>query len=541
MSLITTDQWTTASGTAHINSTRPRFAVTFTGNGNPLQKVSFKLRLYTAGTPANVQAEIYSISGSNLPATLLATSTPISSSTIPNGALTWIDFVFDGTFTPVNGTKYFVAIARPSGDPVIELNVGNANGYILVRMEGSNWMYHDVGVDLATNFIVYTSSGGNSGGGGCNCDWNGNEIDQPITVRSAYLKLYNYQSDANSQPDQGLWSWSVRDWLYGGDKIGGVATQYPPGADVLKNIGIRLFNNKPSTPEGSWWNNLHNIVILSNSDPEEKGSPALGVTKHFFVRGDFIVRGPLNSHEGIITLHGNGVNRIGSTNYPATPGDFKTGWNIGWGPREGGAPFILLAEGGDYNLINKQGGNEAASTLLIVTNNEPTIHDPPLGLPGYSLGYPNSGAYKWGHLEAGNITAHGTLYAENLHADNITGIQKGHIAIPSNHPTDYIDVTFTTPFPTGYNPVVICTPIDGGGRSISITITNLPGQPTNNFRTGFRAYASIAIVTGQHNHKFGTVGTRQNGAVASIAIPYHRSVELDGIGHILDSADNQQN
>jgi hypothetical protein len=462
-------------------------------------------------------------------------------------------FLFSGTFRVESGTTYKLAIKR---DPT--------------SGTGSNIWVHDASTGSSSRFCIIWGSTFSG-------HWDGGQVDSPITIRDNYMKLYNFQADADTaaQTDP-VYSWSVRDWLYGGDTINGLATLKPPGAEESKNIGLRFV-----TPNGGIWSNLHNIAISNVS-------PALGVTKHFFIRGDFIVRGPLNSHEGIIVLHGNGINH--SNQQPATPGNFKTGWNIGWGPRKGGAPFIWLAEGGDYLDDAKQGGNAAASTLLIVTNNDVNKQEPPEDIPGYRL-WPDgqvtvTKAYKWGHLEAGKITSHdivhtdfigpvvplrfvenpsglqafldGTqievftslvpsssgrtvknlgdptkqwdnLYVKNLHVSGSSGTKKGTVSITNSNGT--ADVYFATPFPSGSTPVIVCTPIDNGGRSISIVIGLLPGQ--SNYQNGFRAYASISVVTGSHNHKTATLGSRSSSTTFNAN--QYRPIDIGGVGGLLYS------
>jgi hypothetical protein len=366
--------------------------------GNDMFVREATMHIERNGTPTNV-AYIMQILDAN--DKVLDTSQPYSIQNLVNefgSALRGEPrFLFNGTFRVESGTTYKLAIRR---DP--------SSG------TGSNIYVHDATTGSSSRFCIIWGSTYSG-------HWDGGQVSSPITIRDDYMKLYYLQADANTaaQTDP-IYSWSVRDWLYGGDTINGVATLKPPGAEETPNIGLRFV-----TPNGGLWSNLHNIAI-SNA------TPALGVTKHFFIRGDFIVRGPLNSHEGIIVLHGNGINH--DNQQPATPGNFKTGWNIGWGPRKGGAPFIWLAEGGDYLDDAKQGGNAAASTLLIVTNNDKTQQEPPEDIPGYRL-WPDgqvtvTKAYKWGHLEAGKIISHDIVHTDFIgpvvplrFVDNPSGLQ----------------------------------------------------------------------------------------------------------------------
>ncbi|MCL2643779.1 MAG: hypothetical protein FWD52_09835, partial [Candidatus Bathyarchaeota archaeon] len=331
MSTVIADQWTSASGVAHINGTRPRFAVTFTGNGNPITKVSFKLKLYTAGTAANVQAEIYSVA-SNLPATLLATSTPILSSMIPSGTLTWMEFVFDGTFTPVNGTKYYAAIARPTGNPIIELNTGSASGYTLARMEVSNWVLHD---DV-TNFIVYTSG---SGGGGCSCDWNnvpfihlkGNMVLDAATSPpdpNQVIEIYNtpYEFKAFDSGQEGsivaylrstLWAQIGHDWN-------------DPKSAALKftSLAYTTLPNPPQDDPNQKFSVYLSLVNFGATSP----NAGIACSRHFVVRKDLVLNGMLNCVEGAIVLHAGKYRRWGGTliDQPTTRPTIFSGGDFPW-------------------------------------------------------------------------------------------------------------------------------------------------------------------------------------------------------------------
>jgi hypothetical protein len=480
------------------------------------------------------QVQIYSSTSQNpntaqvKPNTLLYSSNLKSRADVnaitPNSV--FFDIDFPSTFTPANGTWYVLVLLCISGTWDYSTNMIYVNcldtrpDNIFGQWTGSTWHDLSSGYYNCIAFQLQYVSGG--GSGGCNCDWNGSEIDNPITVSSAYLKLYNYQSDANNQPDNNIWSWSVRDWLYGGDERYNSSGQSigfspkPPGADGTTNIGVKLQNNNPIGAGGGWWNHLHNIAIFgSASTGSLSGSPALGVTKHFFIRGDFVVRGPLNSHEGIIVLHGNGVNRVGNLNLPATPRDFKTGWHIGWGPRTG-TPFIWLAEGGDYT--NGQGGNSAAGTLLIVTNRATINENNPAKLPTFT-----SNAYQWGHLEAGNITAHENLSVKSAILDGngnsgnsgdvltsqgggsaptwqppsgsggVGGVQKGSVTTNSNGEAT---IGFSSgTFPSGYTPTIVCTTHDSLGRSITAVVTS-------SSNTGFTVKTFLVDA---HKHKIGQV------------------------------------
>jgi hypothetical protein len=142
---------TNAEGTSPIgqSASTTRIAQSFKGNGRPLTRASFYIRRVLA--PAgNLTAVLYAHDGgtygtTGLPTgTALATSTTaITSSTVSTTAA-WVDFDFDGTFTPTDGTPYFIAI-------VISATAG-LNDYIGVSQDSTG--------THAGNYSTYTSSWG---------------------------------------------------------------------------------------------------------------------------------------------------------------------------------------------------------------------------------------------------------------------------------------------------------------------------------------------------------------------------------------------
>jgi hypothetical protein len=173
-----------------------------------------------------------------------------------------------------------------------------------------------------------------TGGGGGGVSWNGGAITNPFEIRRNFIE---FNTGA-----------AVRDWMYA-ETLPGVLHVPSPG------IGIRFA--KPSGTDEPF-NDIFSATLPG-------GSVAIAINYHLLVRKDFNVRGKIDSREGILVLHGNGQNAVPPQG--GQPGNDR--WNIGWGPRAGGAPFIWLAEGGDRLTDFGIGGNPAAETLLIVTNN----------------------------------------------------------------------------------------------------------------------------------------------------------------------------
>lgn len=98
----------------------------FTGDGSNLVQADFYLARNTALT-GTVYAKLYAHTG-----TFGSTGTPtgsalatasIDASTL-TGTLTVVSFTFDGTYTLVNGTKYFIVVEYAGGDDFNMAQVG---------------------------------------------------------------------------------------------------------------------------------------------------------------------------------------------------------------------------------------------------------------------------------------------------------------------------------------------------------------------------------------------------------------------------------
>jgi len=271
------------------------------------------------------------------------------------------------------------------------------------------------------------NGGGVPGGGGGSFD---GEVNGRLIVRDNYLDLFYYEDDKNSQPADPK-RMTVTEWLYGNE----MGIPMPPGADWQQPMGIMLNDNRETVLGGLWHNAIHGIVVRGNTDPV-RGSPAVGVTKHFFIRGDFTVRGPLNSHEGVINLYGNGRN--------AVPGNWRSGYRIGWGPtwQRKGSVFVNLAEGGHgapravmnvngtvnhylFQYSDKEDStvyNEASTMVLVVPKNtNPHPSNSLQGLPGGNHSGKESGIadfYGYGNFECKNVISHGNFIGAHFYTGN---------------------------------------------------------------------------------------------------------------------------
>ncbi|MCL2135858.1 MAG: hypothetical protein FWH37_10020 [Candidatus Bathyarchaeota archaeon] len=278
--------------------------------------------------------------------------------------------------------------------------------------------------------------------------FNGGVITNPIEIRRNFITFSNGQA--------------VRNWMYDDNSAGALDVPTP-------GIGLRFVE-----PPGTYgpYNDLFSAKVGS--------TPAIAINYHLWVRKDFMARGMIDSREGILVLHGNGQN---ATKPPGPGMQGNDRWNIGWGPRAGGAPFIWLAEGGDRLVDHGIGGNPAAETLLIVTNNDKNIQPAPPEIPGYHVDeLLPTGKYRWGHLECGNVTTHGHILLGDSGNDTTDA-------------TGTKTITFASPFPSNHLPRIVCTAFDPSGRSITAVVTA-------------RTYTNFTVKTfltnsGVHNHKVG--------------------------------------
>jgi len=248
-----------------------------------------------------------------------------------------------------------------------------------------------------------------AGGGGFD-----GTVDGALKVLDEYLDLYYYENDKNSLPADSK-RVTVTEWLFGNE----MGIPMPPGADWQQPMGLMLNDRREETPGGLWHNSVHGVVIRGNTNPTT-GSPGVGVSKHFFIRGDMVCRGPLNTHEGVITMYGNGRNAI--------PGNWRSGYRIGWGPtwQRKGTSFIYLAEGGHgaprahfntngsfshytfpYNDAETSATYKEASTIVVaVPKNSST------GESGLSAWY------GYGNIEARDVISHGNFIGAHLYTGN---------------------------------------------------------------------------------------------------------------------------
>jgi len=274
--------------------------------------------------------------------------------------------------------------------------------------------------------------------------FNGGTVTNPIEINRNFA-TFNTKAD-------------IRNWMY-------ASKQTLPAVIDTSSPGIGLRFVEPPNNSGPF-NDLFPAKAL------DMDSPAIAINHHLWVRKDFLARGMIDSREGILVLHGNGQN--------AVVGNDR--WNIGWGPRTGGAPFIWLAEGGD-RIGGVIGGNPAAETLLIVTNNDPNLHSAPSEIPGYHVDKPlPTGAFRWGHLELGDLTSHGHILLGDSGNDTTDA-------------TGTKTITFAKAFPSTHLPRIVCTAFDPAGRSITAVVI---ARTFTNFTV-----KTFLSNSGVHNHKVG--------------------------------------
>lgn len=112
-----------------LYSSQSKLGQSFTGNGTKLD--SCKFYIYKSGTPTgNAIATLYAHTGTfgtdgTPTGAVLATSTnSIDVSTLSTDTISLKTFTFDGTYTLVNGTKYFIAIEYTGGSGIAYVRVG---------------------------------------------------------------------------------------------------------------------------------------------------------------------------------------------------------------------------------------------------------------------------------------------------------------------------------------------------------------------------------------------------------------------------------
>ena len=141
-------------------SAGPEVGQSFLGNGLELIGASFYLSKNSAPT-GSMYAKLYAHSGTygstGVPGSSLATSTAISVASLTT-SLAVTQFEFDGTYTLVNTTPYFIVVSYSGGDGSNYLKVGRdasspAHAGNSARNTGS-WAA-DSGTDVV--FYVYTS------------------------------------------------------------------------------------------------------------------------------------------------------------------------------------------------------------------------------------------------------------------------------------------------------------------------------------------------------------------------------------------------
>jgi hypothetical protein len=311
------------------------FTTSFPGNGLYVREAT--MHIERNGTPTNV-AYIMQILDTNN--NVLATSQPYSIQDLinefgPTNTRGEPRFIFDGTLQVTSGTTYKLAIRR---------NPSSGSGSSIYVHYGSPSDFY---------CIIWGSSGG---GGG---SWNGGTITTPIEL------MQNFTTVNGEQELQKL---LYEEWLNQPPDI-----PNPPVGYMLRDNTTQNFNR------------IFGILIKNPANPGSAGSPAVGLTHHLIVRGDYQVRGMIDSKEGVFVAHGG----------PKL---------IGWGPE--GYGNLPNAKRNPMLLIKDDGwpDNVAPNTW------ETRIMSP-------------TGVYSWASFETNHLTTKGKVMCDDIVHTNAIGVR----------------------------------------------------------------------------------------------------------------------
>ncbi|MCL2135849.1 MAG: InlB B-repeat-containing protein [Candidatus Bathyarchaeota archaeon] len=203
-----------------------------------------------------------------------------------------------------------------------------------------------------TLYAVWSSIGGGSG------NWNGGTISIPIEL------IQNFTVVNGEQDMQKL--------VYPDLDLGEPSIPNPPVGYMLKDS---LGN----------FNRIFGVLIKNPANPGSSGSPAIGLTHHLILRGDFNARGMIDSKEGVFVAHGG----------PKL---------IGWGPE--GSGKLPNAKRNPMLLIKNDGwpDNVAPDTW------ETRIMSP-------------TGTYSWANFETNHLTTKGKVMCDDIVHTNAIGVR----------------------------------------------------------------------------------------------------------------------
>lgn len=293
--------WQSSGGTTNGGQT-------FTGNGTPLVKATALFsRLSSSGT-GNFVAKIYAITGTAgtnaLPTgAALATSTnTYNSSSLVPGTPTTVEFNFDGSFTPVNGTKYAFDISITGGS---------------VTGGSVQW--------LGTNTYPFANSGHD---GNLYYNWGGYTADNTSDAIFAIYSTGGPLIDAFSATDLGfidITDGADTDPFDSGDQIG-----YTPYAPVTSTF----YFDYP--PQGYTPGNVTNPNNMVDGNTATYGTIADGEGSVYFQDG---TTAPSTNTTIITGVRGRIHNGAAWSNWKVlTPPE--EGWN--WGYINGDGGFGLM-------------------------------------------------------------------------------------------------------------------------------------------------------------------------------------------------------
>lgn len=109
------------------SNTAPSLGQSFTGNGKPVGRAYFSCstsRTFTGNVTCSIYAHTGTFGSTGLPTgSALATSQAISVATVNSATWQTRYFIFDGLFTTVNGTRYFVVLNAPTSTSTLNFQV----------------------------------------------------------------------------------------------------------------------------------------------------------------------------------------------------------------------------------------------------------------------------------------------------------------------------------------------------------------------------------------------------------------------------------
>jgi uncharacterized repeat protein (TIGR02543 family) len=328
-------------------------------------------------------------------------------------------------------------------------------------------------IKLDGNVLITGTLTGNGGG---NITFGGGNVFNPIILNQAF-PVFTGDND-------------VQVWMY--PEQNGNVSVVPSG-----NLGL-VFTNSVS-PSKTF--KTFGARVLNPADPTyTAGLDAFAMWSHLFVRGDFKVRGMVNTYEGKFVAHAGpkliGWGREGHVSeHPQGTVFIRNPEFIIWDDEiEGNTvpttwDFLIARPIGDFKYRYDWAHIAANSVIChgIVHTNAIGIYDNVGAIESYNTLMPHTNAVTKDLGQSNREWEN--LYVKNLHVSGSSGNVKRGTASTNNQGTTY--VPFGPSFPSGVTPRVTAT-VKGAYDPIIITVDNI----TN---AGFTVRTYI-VTTAQHRH-----------------------------------------